>query len=80
MTLSELQQQVLTLSIAERWQLVQIMLNSIQQETAPTHPSASAIEDWVALDPWTQSLIGIIQLDVDNPTEQYIDYLGEKYL
>ena len=31
------------------------------------------------LDPWTQSLIGVIQLDYENTTESYVDYLEEKY-
>ncbi len=31
------------------------------------------------LDPWTQSLIGVIQLKVEEPTESYVDYLEEKY-
>ena len=31
------------------------------------------------LDPWTQSLIGVIQLNGEEPTESYVDYLEEKY-
>ncbi len=31
------------------------------------------------LDPWTQSLIGVIQHKVEEPTESYVDYLEEKY-
>lgn len=33
MTLQELQKQVLQLQIQERWQLVQAILNSLQEET-----------------------------------------------
>ncbi len=79
MTLQELQNQVLQLPIRDRWQLVQSILASIQQETllsiSPT-PSVELITD---LDPWTQSLIGVIQLNADDSLESYIDYLEEKY-
>ena len=78
MTLQELQNQVLQLPIGERRRLVQILLNSIQQETqsfSPPNPN----EMLTGLDPWTQSLIGIIQLSAEDPTESYVDYLEEKY-
>jgi hypothetical protein len=71
MTLQELQNQVLQLPIRDRWQLVQSILTSIQQETllsiSPT-PSVELITD---LDPWTQSLIGVIQLNADDSIESY---------
>ena len=35
MTLQELQKQVLQLPISDRWQLVQTLLESLQQETCP---------------------------------------------
>jgi hypothetical protein len=46
-----------------RWRLVQSVLTSIQQETLlPTSPSPTP-ESIIGLDPWTQSLVGVIQLD-----------------
>ncbi|NJL40795.1 MAG: hypothetical protein HC899_31705 [Leptolyngbyaceae cyanobacterium SM1_4_3] len=42
-------------------------------------PSASNVNELADLDPWTQSLIGVIQLDAEEPTESYVDYLEEKY-
>lgn len=33
----------------------------------------------IAIDPWTQSLIGVIRLEGENPAELYLDYLEEKY-
>jgi hypothetical protein len=40
MTLRELQKQALQLPINERWQLVQTLLESLQQETYPTKKKA----------------------------------------
>ncbi|MGB3420790.1 MAG: hypothetical protein WBA52_10185 [Dolichospermum sp.] len=76
--LQQLQEQVLKLPIRERWHLVQTVLASIQQETlsSTTQPT---IENLSELDPWTQSLIGVISLESDNTKESYIDYLEEKY-
>jgi hypothetical protein len=79
MTLQDFQNQALQLSIGDRWRLVQSLLNSIQQETlslSPPNPSANLVAD---LDPWTQSLLGVIQLRTEDPTDSYIDYLEEKY-
>lgn len=79
MTLQEFQNQALQLSIGDRWRLVQSLLNSIQQETlslSSPNPSANLV---AGLDPWTQSLIGVIPLSTEDPTESYIDYLEEKY-
>jgi hypothetical protein len=70
---------VLGLPLADRWRLVQLLLSSIQQETlafSPSTPNANSSSD---LDPWTQSLIGAIELGTEDPTESYIDYLEEKY-
>lgn len=78
MTLQELQQQALKLSIGDRWRLVQSVLTSIERETQASisiPEMETIIKD---LDPWTQSLIGIIQID-QNAQESYIDYLEEKY-
>ncbi len=79
MTLKELQNQALQLSIADRWRLVQSLLSSIQQET-PSFSSSNPNMNLVpGLDPWTQSLLGVIQLSAEDPTESYVDYLEEKY-
>ncbi|MEH2119443.1 hypothetical protein [Nostoc sp.] len=79
MTLLELQKQVLQLSIKERWHLVQSVLASIQQETLLSIPGTPTLEPLTDLDPRTQSLIGVIQLREENPTENYVDYLEDKY-
>lgn len=80
MTLKELQKQALQLSISDRWRLVQSVLTSIEQETQVSNSTRTEIEPIVNdLDPWTQSLIGVIQINKDNPQESYVDYLEEKY-
>jgi hypothetical protein len=79
MTLQELQNQALQLPINERWRLVQSLLSSIQQETLLSNPPSLSTNSLTGLDPWTQSLIGVIQLDTEDPTDIYVDYLKEKY-
>ena len=76
MTLPELQKQALQLPISDRWRLVQLLLASIQQETSSASSTLKPLTD---LDPWVQSLIGVITLDTENQTESYVDYLEEKY-
>lgn len=76
MTLKELQNQALQLPIGDRWRLVQLLLSSIQQETSVVSPQPLNV---AGLAPWTQSLIGVVQLDTEDPTESYMDYLEEKY-
>jgi hypothetical protein len=78
-TLQELQNQVLQLPIGDRWRLVQSLLSSIQQETLVFSPLAPTVNSLTGLDPWTQSLIGVIHLGTEEPTESYVDYLEEKY-
>jgi hypothetical protein len=65
--LQQLQEQVLKLPIKERWNLVQTVLASIQQETLSSIPPQPTLEILSELDPWTQSLIGVISLDSQNP-------------
>ena len=77
--LQELQEQVLELPIQERWTLVQILLASIQQETLSSIPPQPTLETLSELDPWTQSLIGLIRLESENSEEIYVNYLEEKY-
>ena len=67
MTLQELQQQILQLPLQDRWYLVQSLLASIQQETASNINTSSDLDKQflASLDPWTQSLVGVVQLDTD---------------
>ena len=62
MTLRDLQEQALQLSISERWRLVQSVLSSIEQETQVFNSTETKIEPIADLNPWTQSLIGVIQI------------------
>lgn len=79
MTLKDLQQQALQLPISDRWRLVQRLLSSIEQEMQSSLSPSQTVTPLTDLDPWTQSLIGVIQLDGENTTESYVDYLEEKY-
>ncbi len=63
LTLPELQKRVLELPIRERWYLVQSVLASIQQETLSSISPSPTLEPLTELDPWTQSIIGVIQLE-----------------
>jgi hypothetical protein len=66
MTLQEMQNQAMQLSIGDRRRLVQTLLDSIQQETSSLNPQQPNVNLDSNLDPWTQSLMGIIQLDTEN--------------
>ena len=79
MTWQELQSQALHLPIGYRWRLVQVLLTSIQQETQVSTALTANFNSLADLDPWTQSLIGVIELDTQEPTNSYIDYLEKKY-
>jgi hypothetical protein len=79
MTLQELQNQALQLPIGDRWRLVQSLLSSIHQETLVLSPPSSTVNSFAELNPWTQSLIGVVQLGTEELTESYVDYLEEKY-
>jgi len=79
MTLQELRNQALHLPISDRWRLVQSLLSSIQQETLLFSLPNPSVNSFVSLDPWTQSLMGAIQLVEEDPTDIYVDYLEEKY-
>lgn len=79
MKLQELQKQALQLPISDRWRLVQSLLSSIQQETLSSISTSPTVKPLTALDPWTQSLIGVIKLNAEEPIEFYVDYLEEKY-
>ncbi|MEB3310037.1 MAG: hypothetical protein VKJ02_07360 [Snowella sp.] len=79
MTLQEIQNQALQLPVGDRWHLVQSLLSSIQKETLILSPSKTNVNSFAELNPWTQSLIGIINLGTEEPTDSYVDYLEEKY-
>ena len=79
MTLQDIQNQALQLSLSDRWRLVQSLLSSIQQETRVLSPSKTSVNSLAEINPWTQSLIGVVQLGAEEPTESYVDYLEEKY-
>lgn len=79
MTLKDLQQQALQLPISDRWRLVQRLLSSIEQEMQSSVSPSQTVTHLTDLDPWTQSLIGVIRLDGENTTESSVDYLEEKY-
>ena len=76
----EIEKQALKLPIRDRKILIQSLLTSIEEDTQTSNSSvtkAELITD--TLDPWTQSLIGVIELKEEDPQESYIDYLEEKY-
>jgi hypothetical protein len=79
MILEELKKQALQLPISDRLRLVQSVLTSIQQETIASIPSIPNLASIAGLDPWTQSLIGIVPLSSEDFRESYVDYLEEKY-
>jgi hypothetical protein len=79
MTLQDIHNQALQLSIDERWRLAQSLLRSIQQETLAVSSPLADTSSLAGLDPWTQSLVGVIKLEAQNSTESYVDYLEEKY-
>jgi hypothetical protein len=79
MTLQEIQNQALQLPVGDRWRLVQLLLSSIHQETLVTSPPTTTVNSFAELNPCTQSLIGVVQLGTEEPTEFYVDYLEEKY-
>lgn len=79
MNLQELEQNALQLPLRDRWILVQSLLNSLETETLNLANSQTVEESLAELDPWTKSLIGIVNLDSLESTESYVDYLEEKY-
>ncbi|MEL6901058.1 MAG: hypothetical protein AAFP07_08925 [Cyanobacteria bacterium J06606_4] len=67
MTLQDMQSQALQLSIDERWCLVQSLLASIQPETPAFRLPLAETGSLTDLDPWTQSLVGVIKLETRHP-------------
>ena len=71
MTLQELQKQVLELSISDRWTLVQILLESLQQETSSELKKGNL-----------SRLRGIAkgrEISSEDVEVDYVNYLTEKY-
>jgi antitoxin ParD1/3/4 len=56
-------------------------INSVREkiDAAIAMSQQTSLKSVTELDPWTQSLVGTIQLGRENPTEAYVDYLEEKY-
>lgn len=79
MNRQELEQKALQLPLRDRWILVQSLLNSLEKETLNLAGSKTVEESIAELDPWTQSLMGIVNLDSLDPIDSYVDYLEEKY-
>ena len=81
MSLKEIEKQALKLSISDRKRLIQSLLTSIEKDTQASTSSVTQAELIITdtLDPWTQSLIGVIQLKEEDPQESYIDYLVENF-
>jgi hypothetical protein len=86
MNIDRLQSQALQLPLSDRWQLVQTLLTSIQQETKnlaehqtlnsqpPLQTSSTDIPN-----SWLTKLVGVIAVPEIDITDQYIHYLEEKY-
>lgn len=81
MTLIELKNQALKLPLSEKWYLVQSLLKSIEKETelVLSDQTKNIPKPIKTLEPWTQNLIGVIQVEDKPSQELYINYLEEKY-
>lgn len=62
MTLQELQNQALELSIEKRWQLVNVLMHSLQSETIPVSKQQGL----------AASLIGIAKTNTPPPTDEEV--------
>ncbi|MBD0389475.1 MAG: hypothetical protein ICV54_23970 [Nostoc sp. C3-bin3] len=58
----------------------QIEKDVAQQETLSSITDSPTLEPLTDLDSWTQSLIGVIHLEEENPTENYVDYLNDSFI
>jgi hypothetical protein len=72
MTLQELQKQALQLSTGDRWQLVQVLLESLKQEAHPKlkRGNISRLRGIAKTSTATEEI---------DPKEDYVTYLTEKY-
>ncbi|WP_260441206.1 MULTISPECIES: hypothetical protein [Microcystis] len=50
-----------------------------RQNVSSETTSHSLTDDLSDLDPWTRDLVGVVDLEPEDPKESYIDYLVEKY-
>ncbi len=50
-----------------------------KEQTLPSISPNQTLESLSKLDPWTQSLIGVICLESENTEESYVNYLEGKY-
>jgi Holliday junction resolvase len=58
---------------------VKLDISQLSSENPAAFRACPTLEPLTDLDSWTQSLIGVIQLGEENQTENYVDYLEEKY-
>jgi hypothetical protein len=83
MTLQDIRNQARRLPDADKWQLVRMLLDELQQQNPPTSEAISPViapETPENLSPWIKKLIGIAHLEPqEDPKELYINYLEEKY-
>ncbi|MBE9176715.1 hypothetical protein IQ225_17900 [Synechocystis salina LEGE 06155] len=88
MTFQDLQTQARQLPDADKWQLVRILLDELQQPTitqnqtkSETNNHSEVSEEFLNnLDPRLRKLVGIAKLeDNEDPKEAYINSLEEKY-
>ena len=76
MTLRELQDQALRLSIEDRWQLINVLLRSLQPNNSQPNVKNQGL---------AESLIGIAKTDLPAPTDEEVntmldERLAQKYL
>lgn len=75
----DLQNQALHVPLPDRWQLVQALLTSIQQDTQTEPPHSLTLPPLTepslnpTLSPWIQSLIGVIQPPPEDSLDTYFE-------
>lgn len=81
MNTDSLKVQALKLPLPERWQLVQSLLTSIQQETQNRAEKQTQFQtpSTDIPDSWISKLVGVIEVPEPDITDRYIHYLEEKY-
>ena len=80
MSLKEIEKQALKLPMSDRKKLIQSLLTSIEEDTQASSSTITKAELMAdKLDPWTQSLIGVIELKEEDTQESYVDNLEKKY-
>ncbi|MDZ8068448.1 MAG: hypothetical protein RMY64_22930 [Nostoc sp. DedQUE08] len=71
MTLEQLQKQVLELPISDRWTLVQILLESLQQETSSELKKGNLSR--------LRGIAKTTEISSEDVEVDYVNYLTEKY-